>query len=86
MNKKMNKKGIEGIPIYCWIVAIACDLIQLVPFFDILITSWAQYILWVYWMKRKDLFLISLTEDIGGDFIVGVGDLIPLNTIMLFMY
>ena len=71
------------IPKKYWVLAIIADIAQIIPFFDIIITLPCQYLLWYKWLNRKDLFWLVLTEDIGGDFIGGFGDIIPLNVIFL---
>ncbi|MEF8806145.1 MAG: hypothetical protein V5A63_18900 [Bacteroides sp.] len=65
-----------------WLLAIAADLAMLLPIFDVIITLPLQYALW---NKRSDVAMsVNMLYDIVGDIAIpGVGDIIPLNTIVL---
>jgi hypothetical protein len=67
------------------IVAIICDLVQLVPFVDSFFTIPTQYYLWFSRLKHPELGAIIMGEDLLGDFLFFFGDLTPLNTIFVLV-
>ncbi len=74
-------KQLDKIPI--WLLAIITDILMLIPFIDFVFTVPLQWYIWSK-LDNEVLKYVNIGYDLVADFAIpGVGDVIPLNTILV---